>query len=144
MEQQIVIELAHLPPSLNGAYPTVMTGRGMIRRALSPEAKAWKAEAIPLMRNAVQQSDWQPRPKTPLRVAVWYCSPTIYHYDLDGKVKLLSDALAEALGVDDRYVVEWQLRKSRAKEQRVLIYVRPWRDADGAPLWMRLDQGASL
>jgi crossover junction endodeoxyribonuclease RusA len=100
-----------LPPSINSQYVTV--GR---RRVLSKEAKRFKADVrklIDRLRTAgkipVQtESELQ---KSLLGVYLTFHFETPFRRDLDGGLKIALDALAEALGFDDRMVVDLHLVK---------------------------------
>src|SRR5215210_2473451 len=95
---RIVID--DLPPTFNNAYPTAQHGR----RFLTPAAKTWKAGAALQIRNAAALAGFSLPAKTPYYVDAEFFGPRVWGYDLDGRAKLLLDAISAALGVDDRYV----------------------------------------
>ena len=101
-----------LPPGVNNQYVTLKNGR----RALSPQSKAWKAAA----RQELELCRFDGRlPEALVAMAArGYLSLFLDFYfetplrrDLDGGLKILQDTLCEALGVDDRRVVDIHLVK---------------------------------
>lgn len=85
-----------LPPSVNHLYPTVRGGR-----VLSTEARAWYvtvAGACTVARIPAFASR-----KTPLMLELRFVGMT-YQRDISNAIKAAEDALAAALGFDDRYV----------------------------------------
>ncbi|WP_029215497.1 RusA family crossover junction endodeoxyribonuclease [Kallotenue papyrolyticum] len=96
-----------LPPSVNQQYATVNG-----RRVLSRAARAWRAEA----RLALSGLELPPALQATLRhgyvalfLDVYFATPL--RRDLDGGLKITLDAICEALGVDDRRVVDIHLLK---------------------------------
>jgi hypothetical protein len=83
-----------------GTYlPTVRrlrNGRVYAALALSPAARQWKADAATLVRFEAIKEGWI-APAGRLRLAVLRNDK----HDLDSGVKLLCDAVAEGIGVDD-------------------------------------------
>lgn len=106
------LTLDTVPPSLNNLYRTV-TIKGVSRRVLSGPAKAWKAGAALVIRNAARRQGFDLAPRQPFAMQVAYQAPNILMWDLDGKPKLLIDSLCEALGVDDRYLMDLRQTKQR-------------------------------
>lgn len=102
------ITLTTLPPSLNNLYATVNG-----RRVLTSAARAWKGATAWEIKAAALAQGWAIAPKTPLAVTVAYSAPDVLRWDLDGKAKLLLDALCEAFGIDDRYVMTLAQSKAR-------------------------------
>lgn len=100
-----------LPPSINSQYVTV--GR---KRVLSKEAKTYKADVrkqIGRLRTSGQipitlENDLR---KSLLGVYITFHFETPFRRDLDGGLKIALDSVAEALGVDDRMVVDLHLVK---------------------------------
>ncbi len=117
----VAITFDRLPPGLNNAYPTGNGGR----RYKSDVLKAWQSYAIPVARNALQQVVWEPVPRTPWRVQAWLWCAEPWRSDLDGRAKALIDALAAALGVDDRYLVELHITKLCGPDA-VQVHLAPW------------------
>jgi crossover junction endodeoxyribonuclease RusA len=92
-----------VPPSLNHAYATV---RG--RRVLSAEGRQYKASAGLLIRYlAAQQGFTVPEGARLALTARFYFANKLR--DGDNAVKLLQDAVAEALGFNDRCIKEWHI-----------------------------------
>ena len=88
------------PPSLNNAYINA-PGRG---RVLTKDARAYKAAAHLSIANAAQQAGFVVPPRTFVRLSFrfWFANPA---RDGSNAVKLIEDAIGEALGFDDRWVV---------------------------------------
>lgn len=116
------IVLDELPPSLNNLYATIEV-QGRSRRVLTSAATSWKARAALVMRNAAQHQRWTIARKTPFHVEVRYAAPNVLQWDLDGKPKLLLDALCDAFGIDDRYVMALYQTKARAAQPEVRVRI---------------------
>lgn len=110
--RSLTVELPRLPPSSNNAYMNTY-GRG---RALTPEARTWKAAAILLIRHAAVAAGFTPAPRTSLRLEIHLSLPAVRRSDASGRIKLLEDAVAAAIGIDDRYVDELVVTKRRGPE----------------------------
>lgn len=110
-----------LPPSVNQAY----IERGG-RRVLSREARHYKAVVGKALRGICSSPEFQtvsvggdatlfPPLLTPtrafLRLNLTFYFPTAQRRDLDNGLKLVQDLICDALGVDDRCVVEVRLMK---------------------------------
>jgi crossover junction endodeoxyribonuclease RusA len=100
-----------LPPGVNNQYVTV--GR---RRVLSKEAQAFKRDVAKVMERARAAGSVTPAIETALRngllgVYLDFYFETPMRRDLDGGLKIALDALAEALGFDDRAIVDLHLTK---------------------------------
>lgn len=100
-----------LPPSVNNQYVTV--GR---RRVLSKDAKGFRRSVAGIVRDAFDRGridpSWPAQLKEqPLACDLTFYFETPYKRDLDGGLKIALDALFEALGLDDRYVVSLTLEK---------------------------------
>ena len=118
----LFITLPTVPPSANHMYVNNPRTRG---RFISKEAKSWKEGASTIIKNEIQQQQWTVPPKTSLRVSVIIQHPYILRFDVAGKEKALLDALSDAIGVDDRYVMELVLKKQKGEEQ-VSVMVSPY------------------
>jgi Holliday junction resolvase RusA-like endonuclease len=84
---------APIPPSLNNAYTN---GRGHGRRVLTKEGRDYKEYVASSLLGT------QPLPdgaRIGLAIQLWF--PTKRRRDISNWVKLLEDALSEALGFDD-------------------------------------------
>ena len=110
--QAFEITLDDMPPSLNNAYATV-TNRGVSRRVMTASARSWKDCATLLIRNAGRLQGFDIAPKQPFGIDVTYASPAMLVFDLDWKGKVLIDALCDAFGIDDRYLMDLHQRKQR-------------------------------
>lgn len=101
-----------LPPGINHQYVTLKNGR----RGLSQESKQWKKAARQEI--AVYRFDGRLSDEFVARAQEGYLAFTFDFYfetpmrrDLDGGLKILLDTFCEALGVDDRRVVDLHLSK---------------------------------
>jgi Holliday junction resolvase RusA-like endonuclease len=95
----IHLSIPLLPPTANALYPTNWrTGR----RVLSAAGKAWHQDvAYGCLAAGIRAFASR---KTPLAVEMRFVGAT-YRRDLDNMCKPTIDALAAALGFDDRYIV---------------------------------------
>jgi len=86
-----------LAPSLNNAYPTNWrTGR----RYLTKAGNEFKTEVSTITRVYAYSADWEAGSgPLGLRLVMWF--PNKRRTDLDGRIKLAQDAIAEGLGIDD-------------------------------------------
>lgn len=100
-----------LPPGVNNQYVTV--GR---RRVLSREAQAFKKDVAKLIDRARLDGTMTTQAEFALKDSVLGCYLTFFfesprRRDLDGGLKIALDALASAIGFDDRDVVDLHLTK---------------------------------
>jgi crossover junction endodeoxyribonuclease RusA len=105
MTARISFELS-LPPGVNNQYSTVQG-----RRVLSAAARQWKKQALRQLAG-VFDSRFQEIARTgylALFIDFYFESPL--RRDLDGGLKIAQDVICEALGVDDRRVVDIHLVK---------------------------------
>ena len=111
-----------LPPPANNAYPTnFKTGR----RYLTGRGKAFKQIASVDARIAMIESGWQPGAgPLGLRLRLWF--PNKRRTDLDGRIKLTQDSIADGLGVDDSIFNELHVyRAGVSAEPRCEVSVWP-------------------
>lgn len=121
--QSLDLMLDDMPPSLNNIYRSV-TIKGITRRVLTGDAKAWKQSTTIIIRNAGMLQGFALHPKQAFEIEVLYQAPNVLVWDVDGKGKLLIDSFCEAFGVDDRYLMELHQRKQRGPCQvrmRVMV-----------------------
>jgi crossover junction endodeoxyribonuclease RusA len=100
-----------MPPSVNNQYLTV--GR---RRVLSAEAKAFNKDVKKVIDNArvdrtITAAHEEALAAGFLGVYLTFFFETPKRRDLDGGLKIALDAICEALGLDDRMVVDLHLTK---------------------------------
>jgi crossover junction endodeoxyribonuclease RusA len=100
-----------LPPSINSQYVTV--GR---RRVLSKEAKSFKADVKKLIDRLRSSGQIPPDleaafQRSLIGAYLTFHFETPFRRDLDGGLKIALDAVSEALGIDDRMVVDLHLVK---------------------------------
>jgi crossover junction endodeoxyribonuclease RusA len=100
-----------LPPSINNQYVTA--GR---RRVLSKDARAFKKDVRKLIEAArlqgtISAADEKAIRESLLGIYLTFHFETPFRRDLDGGLKIALDAVCEALGVDDRMVVDLHLTK---------------------------------
>lgn len=101
-----------MPPSINQQYVVV----GKRKRVLSKVASTWKKDAnkaLAMMRDKsiispVEEHAFQ---NNLLGVYMTFYFSTPMRRDLDGGIKITLDTIAEALGFDDRNVVDMHLTK---------------------------------
>lgn len=112
-----------LPPTVNNAYvnrnPKKEDGAewfkwagsdkkkksGARGRALSTEARDYKAKAKQIVTAAMNYTQWEPSPKSDIILIMRLYFKQVRHRDVSNCIKLLEDAVATAIGVDDRWVV---------------------------------------
>ena len=119
MSQLLTIELDSLPPALNHAYVTTQSGR----RIMSDEARHWQREATMLILNArnlqftAYAAPQVGRLTVPMVVTtIYFFSPKVWTFDIDGRLKQFLDALASALDIDDRYFTDLHVHKRYAPD----------------------------
>jgi crossover junction endodeoxyribonuclease RusA len=100
-----------LPPGVNNQYATVGN-----RRVLTKEAARFKRAAKRLLLGAEGERALVPGEEDRLRDAylgfyLTFYFETPFKRDLDGGLKITQDAVCEALGLDDRNVVDIHLTK---------------------------------
>lgn len=111
-QQPVTLRLTlPLPPGVNNQYVTV--GR---RRVLSGPAKAFKRDVKKVIERARLDGTITLAMEAALQASLLGVYLTFYfetprRRDLDGGLKIALDALAEALGLDDRTVVDLHLTK---------------------------------
>lgn len=120
------ITLDSTPPSTNHAYFNNNNKTGP-NRTMKAQAKAWKAEVTTKVKNHLQHTTYnaEAHKKKPLRMDVVLEIPELYRSDLDGRQKLLQDAVADGMGLDDRYFVSLRLDKIRGSTPNTRVMV--WR-----------------
>lgn len=101
-----------MPPSINQQYVVV----GKRKRVLSRIASTWKKDATKAMQMMRDKSIISPVEEHAfqnnlLGVYMTFFFATPMRRDLDGGVKITLDTIAEALGFDDRNVVDMHLTK---------------------------------
>lgn len=116
------ISIDSVPPSLNNLYKTVMV-KGHPSRVLTGPARKWKTAAALIIRAAAARQRWAVMKKQPLAIAITYAAPNILQWDVDGKAKLLIDALCDAFAIDDRYVMDLRQSKTRSPHEHVAMLV---------------------
>jgi Holliday junction resolvase RusA-like endonuclease len=90
-----------LAPTLNHAYLTTRQGR----RILTDTGRAYVATAALLAANAAQHQGWCYAAKAPLAVTLrLYFARN--NADLDNRIKLTLDGIADGLGFNDIQIVE--------------------------------------
>ena len=131
-----------LPPGVNNQYVTV--GK---RRALSKSAKAFRRSVAAIVRDGFSQGkireEWLAAAREqPLACDLVFYFETPYRRDLDGGLKIALDALFDALGLDDRYVVSITLTKQiDPLNPRAEIEPAPHPDWQFDETYVLLDEG---
>lgn len=106
------IELDDMPPSLNNLYSSIEVN-GRPRRVLSSEARAWKEAHALIIRTQGRIAGFSIAPGTLFSMTITLRAPNVLQWDLDGKSKLLIDAVCEAFGINDRHLFELRMSKGR-------------------------------
>ncbi|MCA9834267.1 MAG: RusA family crossover junction endodeoxyribonuclease [Thermomicrobiales bacterium] len=101
-----------IPPSINSQYVVV----GKRKRVLSKEANTWKKDATKALKMLRDKSVISPVEEHAFQTNLLGVYMTFYfttpmRRDVDGGVKITLDTVAEALGFDDRNVVDMHLTK---------------------------------
>lgn len=130
----ITLVLQHLPPSLNEAYSTF---RG--RRTLSAKGASYKQLTTLELQRAYPAQVCLIRKDMPYRVEVNLFFDTMLNkgwpktaktrykrLDADNRLKLLLDALSEAVGIDDAQFLEVSVTKGelpQGQQHRVVVRI---------------------
>ncbi len=105
MSAYVRLELP-LPPGVNSQYSTVNG-----RRVLSAGARSWKKRALSDLAGAFEPEFRERAQAGFLALFIDFYFETPLRRDLDGGLKIAQDTICEALGVDDRRVVDIHLVK---------------------------------
>lgn len=130
-----------LPPSINEQYVQAGT-----RRVLSKKAKTFKKDALKLIALLQEQGKITPVEEAAfagnlLGVYFTFYFKTPLKRDLDGGLKIALDTVADALGFDDRNVVDMHLTKQiDPLHPRVEIEIETIHDWAFDPEYVVLDQ----
>ena len=115
-----------VPPSVNHAYITTRRGA----RILTADAAAFRNAAILVVRTAARQQGFIVPPKKSLALTLYFFFAR-NNRDGDNAVKILQDAIAEALGFNDKRIVRWCIEKRVDKHHPhtdvVLSVLEEWR-----------------
>ena len=109
------VTILGLPPATNHLYPSGRDGR----RHLSAEGRAW-GQMVADECMAARVPPFIGRTHLHLRVDIDFVGMTDRR-DIDGGVKILLDALAEALGFDDRWIDELHVCRRRRADWGVTV-----------------------
>lgn len=124
---EIVQVTLPLPPGVNNQYATVNG-----RRVLTAVARKWKKEAATILNRLELPPHFRAALQTGyLALFIDFYFETPLRRDLDGGLKITQDTICEALGVDDRRVVDIHLVK-RIDPLRPRIEV----ELEALPTWM--------
>lgn len=113
----LVLTLPSLPPTVNHAYYHRADGG----KQRTPATAAWQDGAILAIRAAASGAC---RQNTPWDAAIHFQAPDVGRWDLDNRCKVLLDAVAAALGLDDRNLMSLQVVKTRAPVAQTTIRVQ--------------------
>ncbi len=118
------IDLDTLPVGINHAYQNITlrskTGKVYTSRRLTEAAHAWRTIAMHRIKEAAQTAGWAVAENTPLQLRIQFTLPKLYQSDVDGLLKLPLDALKDAIGTDDRYILDLTVGKRRGPEALTL------------------------
>lgn len=92
-----------LPPTTNNAYRDFIV-EGRVRRALTGDGKAFKAATGLRANAAASKAGWRYEQGQRLGLHLALVFPNNARADISNRIKLVEDAVAEALGFDDRVV----------------------------------------
>jgi len=110
------------PPSTNHAYNIVTLRRGSVpfrTLAKTDEAVAYQT-AAKLIVAAAKPSGWQPAAQIRLNYRIYL----VHRQDADNSLKLLNDAIARALGVnDDRFLPSVESKEIVKSNPRVEVTI---------------------
>lgn len=105
------------PVSWNHGYIRTRAGRVV----LTQEARAWKDQVFYVTLDTLNRSSWRPRGP---RIAVHYWLTLGTPMDSDNVSKLLCDAIAKALKVNDRIFLPRAMGiKTGQPDERVVVYL---------------------
>jgi Holliday junction resolvase RusA-like endonuclease len=94
----LTITLNVIPPSVNHMYKTSKGGA----RFLTPEAVAFRDEAIMQVRSAANRVGWRPPERLAFHLRITFGNKR--NVDIDNRIKAALDACALALGFNDATV----------------------------------------
>jgi Holliday junction resolvase RusA-like endonuclease len=104
------------PPGINSMYINI-PGRG---RILAPNARKWK-DIIGLETKVRAIEGYEQYVTSDLRLEIIWFWKELYRSDLDNPVKLVQDAVCQALGYNDKRVIELSVTKLKSKDNRFAI-----------------------
>jgi len=113
----------------NGRFPKKAHYASMI---MSEEAKAWKQFlTLEIKRQADYDKKWINK-SAPLHVDLTFNVPvfnqnnTIKKWDIDGPIKFILDAIAEAIDIDDKQIMSLEVEKNHEDKEyaNIIIEVR--------------------
>lgn len=113
------VTLPGLPPTVNHQYGMRWQGG----RRLTPAAAAWRTGATLAIRASMAPACSFRCCPTPWAVTLHLEAPDIYRWDVDNRCKSALDAVAGALGLDDRYVTALHVTKARGRVAQTTIRV---------------------
>lgn len=105
LDYKVACQLDMLPPSVNHMYITLRRGG----KALTDEAQTFRQVVALALRGK------DAPPVTPLALYVWMTFPNRRTGDGDNRIKALQDAIALALGFNDKQIIEWHVYVAFAK-----------------------------
>ena len=122
MTEALSFFIPTLPPTSNHAYGVAVNKRGKGYIYMTAAGKAWKAGAQLAVQAANNQPEgfWKGRQ---LYVSLTFIDKSVLMADVDGRAKLALDAVAQGLGLDDRYVFPLLLDKRAGDEPGVEVFV---------------------
>jgi Holliday junction resolvase RusA-like endonuclease len=131
--EAVEVEL-EVPPGVNDSYANV-PGKG---RVLTERARDWKRGAVSLTQACARQQGFRYPEGARLRLSLG-CRFPHGNRDLDGVLKIVQDALAEALGFNDRVVDEVHLYRGEKDPAHPRLHVTLSRIALAANSATRVD-----
>jgi Holliday junction resolvase RusA-like endonuclease len=111
-------------PTHNNAYFNNF-GHG---RTMKSDVRHWKERVVAQVERYVEENGIDPTKlkKIPMQLEIKFYLVAMYRSDLDGRIKIIQDALFKGLGLNDAYVVDLHVTKHLDKEYpRSEISMRP-------------------
>lgn len=100
-----------IPPSVNSLYATVNG-----HRTLSKAGRSYKKDTGWIVKQAASEQGWEGGALYALTLHLWFKDKR--RQDVSNRVKVCEDTIAEALGFDDRLIVDVRARLAGIDRER--------------------------
>lgn len=111
-----------VPPSVNMLYSDVMftdkMGKRRVRRVLTKKAKAYKEEIGWMAISAANHAEWEYHDRARISIRLELVFRDHRKRDITNCIKIVEDAISEALGFDDRIVDAFFVRRAGVDRNR--------------------------
>lgn len=113
------LEFDGRPPSVNHLYKQARNGR----KYMTAQGKAFKELVGVMTTTALRRETRVPEPHDLWAIDVWIEVPRrkLYIFDEDNCWKVLLDGIADALGIDDRYMMDQRMRKRIGDTEKTVV-----------------------